>query len=155
MQSLVQESKPNNNIVCTAATNKTETTPHHQSSLTGVSIYVYILFNSMSALAKTQKAKALDLVAQAEATATKKGWFGGVKERNLEDACELYMQAANAYKVGGLAHEAGTVYVTTGGIYRDKLNQVSEAAKCFSQAGAWRFLHRVACFATVTFLLNR
>ena len=90
----------------------------------------------MSALAKTQKAKALDLVAQAEATATKKGWFGGVKERNLEDACELYMQAANAYKVGGLAHEAGTVYVTAGELYRDKLNQTSEAAKCFSQAGA-------------------
>ena len=105
----------------------------------------------MSALAKTQKAKALDLVSQAEATATKKGWFGGVKERNLEDACELYMQAANAYKVGGLAHEAGTVYVTAGEMYRDKLNQGSEAAKCFSQAGACVVLFFV--YALVRWLL--
>jgi len=89
----------------------------------------------MSALAKTQKAKALDFVSQAESTLSKKSWFSSSKERNIEDACELYMQAANAYKVGGLSHEAGTVYVTAGELYRDKLAQGAEAAKCYSQAG--------------------
>ena len=90
----------------------------------------------MSALAKTQKAKALDFVAQAEATLNKKSWFSSSKERQTEDACELYMQAANAYKVGGLSHEAGDIYLKAGQLYRDKLSSGSEAAKCYSQAGA-------------------
>ena len=90
----------------------------------------------MSALAKTQKAKALEFASQAEATLNKKSWFSSSKERNVEDACELYMQSANAYKVGGMMHEAGEIYVKAGQLYRDKLSQNSEAAKCYSQAGA-------------------
>ena len=72
----------------------------------------------MSALAKTQKAKALDFVSQAESALNKKSWFSSSKERNTEDACELYMQAANAYKVGGLNHEAGQQYERAAGLYR-------------------------------------
>lgn len=106
----------------------------------------------MSALAKTQKAKALDFVAQAEIALGKKSWFSSSKERNLEDACELYMQAANAYKVGGLMHEAGSTYVLAGEIYRDKLAQGAEAAKCFSQAGALRFWKFYYCFRRLFFV---
>ena len=95
----------------------------------------------MSALAKAQKAKAEAFVSQAESTLNKKSWFSSSKERNQEDACELYMQAANAYKVGGLMHEAGATYVTAGEICRDKLAQGAEAAKCFSQAGALHLVH--------------
>ena len=93
----------------------------------------------MSALAKTQKKKAVEFAAQAEATLKKKaGWFSGSsKEQNAEDAAELYMQAANAYKVGGMQHEAGEAYVSAGGIYRDKVQNPNEAAKSFTQAGAY------------------
>lgn len=90
----------------------------------------------MSALAKTQKAKALELIAQAQACENKKAWFASSKERNLEDAAEAYAQAANAYKVGGFHHEAGDAYVKAGEIYRDKLKNSNEAARSFSQAGA-------------------
>lgn len=93
----------------------------------------------MSALAKTQKAKALEIIAQAEATLNKKtfSFFGGAsaKERQAEDAAELYMQAANAYKVGGMAQEAGETYTYAGSIYREKCNNGPEAAKCYTQAG--------------------
>lgn len=103
------------------------------------SVYVSLLVASitMSALAKTQKAKALDFVSQAEATQAKKSWFSSSKERNQEDAAELYMQAANAYKVGGFNHEAGETYKTAGALYRDKLSNPNEAAKCYSQAGTF------------------
>jgi alpha-soluble NSF attachment protein len=89
----------------------------------------------MSALAKTQKIKADDLTAQAEAALAKRSWFSS-KERNQEEAAELYLQAANAYKVGGCFQEAGTAYVKAGELYRDSLQNQGEAAKCFSQAGA-------------------
>lgn len=88
----------------------------------------------MSALAKTQKKKALDFCSQAEALLSKKSWFSS-KERNQEDAAELLLQAANAYKVGGLSQEAGDVYVRAGELYRDSLNNASEASKSYSQAG--------------------
>jgi Soluble NSF attachment protein, SNAP len=94
----------------------------------------------MSLLASTQRKKALDLEAQAEALLNKRSWFGG-KERNQEDAAELYGQAANAYKVGGFGHEAGTTYSKAGAIYRDQVKNPSEASKCYSQAGTccvWR-----------------
>jgi alpha-soluble NSF attachment protein len=90
----------------------------------------------MSALATAQRKKALEFVAQAEATLSKKSWFSSSKERNQEDAAELYQQAANAYKVGGFGHEAGTIYSQAGEIYRDRLKNPAEASKCYSQAGA-------------------
>jgi Soluble NSF attachment protein, SNAP len=89
----------------------------------------------MSLLASTQRKKALDLEAQAEALLHKRSWFGAGKERNQEDAAELYAQAANAYKVGGFGHEAGTTYSKAGAIYRDQVKNPSEASKCYSQAG--------------------
>lgn len=96
----------------------------------------------MSALASAQRKKAVEFSAQADATLQKKSWFTSGKERNLEDAAELYLQAANAYKVGGFGHEAGTVYTQAGAIYRDSLKNPAEASKCYSQAGGFFF----ACF---------
>ena len=96
----------------------------------------------MSALAKTQKKKALEFVQQAENVLNKKSAFGSIfgqsasaKERQAEDAAELYIQAANAYKVGGMSNEAGEIYALTGALYRDKCNNGPEAAKCYTQAG--------------------
>lgn len=86
-------------------------------------------------MAKKQKQKAEDYISEAEKLLAKKSWFSSSKERNQEEAAELFMQAANAYKVGGLNQEAGDTYVKTGEIYRDKVGNVSEASKCFSQAG--------------------
>ena len=90
----------------------------------------------MSAMAKAQKAKALEYTAQAEKCLSKKSWFSSSRERNHEDAAELLMQAANAYKVGGLMNEAGVTYSRVGEIYRDTLSNPNEAAKAFSNAGA-------------------
>jgi alpha-soluble NSF attachment protein len=94
----------------------------------------------MSALSKSQKNKALELIGQAEATLQKKvfSFFGGgaaAKERQAEDAAEIYLQAANAYKVGGLSHEAGETYLVAGSLYRDKCNNPGDAAKAYTQAG--------------------
>lgn len=88
----------------------------------------------MSALAKTQQAKAKEFEAQAEKALAKKSWFGG-KEKNQEDAAEILQQAANAYKVGGLNDEAGKCYNRVGDLYRG-INSLSEAAKAYSQAGS-------------------
>ncbi|GAX15668.1 alpha-soluble NSF attachment protein [Fistulifera solaris] len=90
----------------------------------------------MSALAKSQKAKAETFVQQAEATLNKKSWFSSSKERNQEDAAETYLQAANAYKVGGWQQEAGDIYCKAGEIYRDLLKNPNEAAKAYSNAGS-------------------
>lgn len=89
----------------------------------------------MSLMAKKQKEKAEEYLAEAEKSLSKKSWFSSGKERQLEDAADLYMQAANAYKVGGLNQEAGDTYMKVGEIHRDKLKNNNEAAKCFSQAG--------------------
>jgi alpha-soluble NSF attachment protein len=90
----------------------------------------------MSAIAKAQKAKGQEYQAEAGRALTKKSWFASARDRNVEDAAELYLQAANAYKVGGLNQEAGDVYNVAGELYRDKLKQANEAAKCFTQAGS-------------------
>jgi alpha-soluble NSF attachment protein len=91
----------------------------------------------MSAMAQAQKKKAVAYEAEAETTLAKKGWFSSSRERNQEDAAELYMQAANAYKVGGLNQEAGDTYCKAGKLYRDSVGNPNEAAKCYSQAGKW------------------
>jgi alpha-soluble NSF attachment protein len=89
----------------------------------------------MSAMAQKQKAKAEEYLAEATKTLNKKSWFGSNKERNAEDAVELYTQAANAYKVGGLNQEAGETYSKAGALSRDVLKNDTEAAKAYSQAG--------------------
>ena len=89
----------------------------------------------MSALAKAQKSKAEEYVKQAESSLSKRSWFSSGKERNQEDAAESYLQAANAYKVGGLQQEAGETYSKAGELYRDALKNETEAAKAFSSAG--------------------
>ena len=86
-------------------------------------------------MAQKQKAKAEELLAEAIKTLNKKSWFGSNKERNAEDAVELYLQAANAYKVGGMSQEAGDTYCKAGELHRDVLKSEAEAAKAFSQAG--------------------
>lgn len=95
----------------------------------------------MSAMAQAQKKKAEEYLAEAEKALAKKSWFSTSKERNQEDAAELFLQAANAYKVGGLAQEAGSMYVKVGELYRDHLKNTNEAAKAFSQAGTHAILN--------------
>jgi alpha-soluble NSF attachment protein len=90
---------------------------------------------AMSLLAQKQKSKAEEFVKQAEATLAKKAWFASGKERNQEDAAEIFLQAANAYKLGGLNQEAGDVYARAAEIYRDGLKNPNEGAKAFQQAG--------------------
>lgn len=89
----------------------------------------------MSAMAKVQKKKAEEYVAEAEKLLGKKSWFSSSKERNQEDAAETLMQAANAYKVGGMNQEAGQVYNRVGDIYHSQLKNSNEAAKAYTQAG--------------------
>lgn len=86
-------------------------------------------------MAKAQKGKAEEYLAEATKALNKKSWFSSSRERNQEDAAELYLQAANAYKVGGLQQEAGETYTKAGELYRDQLSNTSEAAKAFSNAG--------------------
>jgi hypothetical protein len=99
----------------------------------------------MSAMAKAQKIKAEEYLAQATATLNKKSWFGSSKERNQEDAAEFYSQAANAYKVGGLLQEAGDTYVKVGAIFRDALKTPHEAAKAYSSAGTYCIVRLWVC----------
>jgi alpha-soluble NSF attachment protein len=91
----------------------------------------------MSAIASAQRKKAIDFQSQAVAALQKKSWFASGRERNQEEAAELYVQAANAYKVGGFGHEAGTAYTEAGAIYRDSIKNPTEASKCYSSAGAF------------------
>eukprot|EP00536_Pseudo-nitzschia_multiseries_P001667 jgi/Psemu1/234886/estExt_Genewise1.C_210142 len=90
----------------------------------------------MSAMAKTQKAKAKDFIKEAEALLAKRGWFSSSKERNAEEAAEVFEKAANAYKVGGWNHEAGDTYTRSAELYRDKLSDFTHASKAFNNAGA-------------------
>jgi len=92
----------------------------------------------MSALAKSQRGKAEAYVAEAEKTLSKSktAWFSSSKEKKVEDAAELYEQAANAYKVGGLNHEAGDCYKRAAELHRDKLTNPNEASKDFSNAAS-------------------
>jgi hypothetical protein len=93
----------------------------------------------MSAMAQKQKSKAEELLAEATKTLNKKSWFGSNKERNAEEAVEIYMQAANAYKVGGMSQEAGDTYSKSGEMLRDVVKNEGEAAKAFNQAGELYF----------------
>jgi Soluble NSF attachment protein, SNAP len=94
----------------------------------------------MSALAKTQKIKAEDFINQANALLAKRGWFSSSQERNQEEAAEAFQQAANAYKVGGMAHEAGQAYIKAAELFcGDVLKNPNEAAKAFTQAGTSPF----------------
>mmetsp|Transcript_37332 Transcript_37332/g.57305 ORF Transcript_37332/g.57305 Transcript_37332/m.57305 type:complete len:310 (+) Transcript_37332:107-1036(+) len=90
----------------------------------------------MSAIAKNQKRKGETLLEEAVRTLNKTAWFASSKERNQEDAAELYEKAANAFKVGGLYGEAGSAYTKAAGIYRDKLKNLNEASKALSNAGS-------------------
>jgi alpha-soluble NSF attachment protein len=102
----------------------------------------------MSSMALKQKQKAEDFLAQAESTRTKKAsWFGGggSKERQYEDAGELYIQAANAYKVGGMNQEAGDTYAKAAEMY-SHIKSYNDAAKAFGQAGAFTLLFGLFSF---------
>ena len=97
----------------------------------------------MSAMAKKQKEKGDNFVAEAEAKMTKsKGFslFGSSKEKKFEEAAELLEQAANAYKVGGFNQEAGESYRKAAEIHRDQLTNLNEASKDMAQAGNYYFL---------------
>ena len=86
-------------------------------------------------MAKAQKKKAQEYESAAEKLLAKKSWFSSSRERNQEEAAETLLQAANAYKVGGLNQEAGGVYMRVGEIYQSQLSNNNEAAKAYTQAG--------------------
>jgi alpha-soluble NSF attachment protein len=92
----------------------------------------------MAAMAKAQKGKGDAFMKEAEALLNKKSWFGS-KSKNAEDAAEIYEQAANAYKVGGLNQEAGDAYSQAATIYRDTLSDFNSASKALNNAGESRF----------------
>lgn len=103
----------------------------------------------MSSMASIQKKKAIDFQNQAAAALQKKSWFASGRERNQEDAAELYQQAANAYKVGGFGHEAGVAYTEAASLYRDALKNPVEASKCFSSAGTFIPISRHYCLFAI------
>jgi alpha-soluble NSF attachment protein len=110
----------------------------------------------MSAMAKAQKGKAVAFISEAEGLLAKKSWFSSSKERNQEDAAEIYEKAANAYKVGGFNQEAGDSYSKAAEIYRDKLSNFNEASKCLNNAGKWMNIveiFRGSLFLHLTFFL--
>jgi len=102
--------------------------------------------SAMSAMAKAQKAKGDTFTSQAEALLNKKSWFGS-KTKNAEEAAEIYEQAANAYKVGGLNHEAGDAYLKAAALYRDTLSDFNSASKALNNAG--KFLGISICMVKI------
>ena len=86
-------------------------------------------------MAKAQKGKGDGFMLEAKKTLSKKAWLSSSKEKQKEDAAELFEQAANAYKVGGFHQEAGDAYSEAAKIYRDDLGNMNEASKCLSKAG--------------------
>lgn len=86
-------------------------------------------------MAKAQKGKGDAFMKEAEALLNKRSWFSS-KSKNAEDAAEIYEQAANAYKVGGLNQEAGDAYSKAATIYRDTLSDFNSASKALNNAGS-------------------
>lgn len=86
-------------------------------------------------MAKVQKGKAEAFIAEAEGLLSKRSWFSSSKERNAEDAAEIFEKAANAYKVGGLNQDAGDIYAKVAELYRDSLSDFNNASKAFNNAG--------------------
>jgi alpha-soluble NSF attachment protein len=105
----------------------------------------------MSAIAKAQKGKGDGFMLEAKKTLNKKAWFSSAKEKNQEDAAELFEQAANAYKVGGFHQEAGDAYSEAAKIYRDGLGNMNEASKCLSKAGERVVTH--LCIAVILYFV--
>ena len=93
----------------------------------------------MSAMAKAQKGKAEAFIKEAEGLLSKKSWFSSSKERNAEEAAEVFEKAANAYKVGGLNQDAGNTYTRAAELYRDKISDFNHASKAFNAAGTKPF----------------
>lgn len=86
-------------------------------------------------MAKVQKGKAEAFIAEAEGLLSRRSWFSSSKERNAEDAAEVFEKAANAYKVGGLNQDAGDIYAKVAELYRDRLSDFNNASKAFNNAG--------------------
>lgn len=88
-------------------------------------------------MAKKQKVKGDTFMEEANKLVKKSAssWFSSGKERKLEEAADVFGQAANAYKVGGFNQEAGDMYMKSGEIHRDSLSNMNEASKAFQNAG--------------------
>lgn len=89
----------------------------------------------MSALSEAQRKKGQAFLAEAENTLAKSTWFASSTERKQEDGAELYVKAANAYKVGGWHDEAAGAYVKASELFKT-LKNLGEASKALSDAGA-------------------
>ena len=100
--------------------------------------------SNMSAIALQQKSKGDTFLQQAEQELNKKSWFSS-KDKKFEDACELYQNAGNAYKVGGFYFEAGQAYHKAATILKDDLKNSFEASKAFQNAGEWWWCCCCAC----------
>ena len=88
---------------------------------------------SIAQQSQLKKAKSYETEAQAKLST--RTWFASSTEQKYEDAAELYLKSANAYKVGTFPMEAAQMYRTAADIYLDQLKQVNEAAKALMEAG--------------------
>lgn len=111
----------------------------------------------MSALSKQQRTKGESFFAEAESTLGKKTWFASSTERKYEDAAESFQKAANAFKVGGFTDEAGNAYKRASELHKDQLQNLGEASKCLSDAGACfkksNASEAIACYRSAVTLL--
>ncbi|KAL2128249.1 hypothetical protein VTI74DRAFT_9452 [Chaetomium olivicolor] len=60
--------------------------------------------------------------------------FFSNKEGKYQDAADLYVQAANAYRLEGMNNEAGKCFIAAAGIHKDKLNEPDDAANLMVDA---------------------
>jgi len=89
----------------------------------------------MSTIARQQRVRGDTFLAQADKALAKRTWLASGTEQKHEDAAELYLKAANAYKVGGGFNEAGDAFKKAADIFTNKLKNLMEASSAMTQAG--------------------
>lgn len=91
--------------------------------------------DSLTLAQKSQLKKAEGFKAEAAAKLNERTWFSSSTEQKYEDAADLYLKAANAYKVGTFPIEAAQMYSEAADIYLGKLKQNNEASRALMDAG--------------------
>jgi hypothetical protein len=82
-----------------------------------------------------QRSKGDAFLQEADATLKKSTWLTSSTRKKNARAAESLAKAADAYKAGGCNDEAGRAYRRAASLHRDKLNNLTEASKCLSDAG--------------------
>ena len=113
---------------------KTTIKPKHKKKTKSMN-----LGNTLNRAQDAQMSKARQFKAQAEAKMASRTWFSASTEQKYDDGADLYLQAANAFKVGGFYGDSASMYTEAAHIYADKLKQSNDAAKAWSEAAA---MHR-------------